>query len=114
MGIRFDFISIETVAQSGHFDKQQYIQSSLRALSIDARQHNDEWKFRIYQGGFRSELIPEQFNAGIKKDVIEMVMAYVFKVQNSIPTDGFISPHAWVHVMLTRDKPKISFIEHKK
>lgn len=114
MGCRFARIVTGPIAASEHFDQERRLQSSFRALTINAKAADGGWDFHIRQDGFRSELLPDALNAEVKHKVVDGVIAYISKVHNALPTDGFITPSGWVHVMIIGSKPKISFHEEKK
>ena len=110
---KFDLISTGAITQSGHFNKDQYIQSGFRALSIAAHKVETTWKFSIHQGGFRSILFPESLQHEVKQMVVDNIIFYIDKVKHSRSTDGLIARQLWVYVMIIENRPKVSFNEIK-
>ncbi len=111
--IKFKTITTGNVTNSAYFEKEKHIQSSFRALSIHCFKNANLWEFSIFQSGFRSELLPNEFEIEVKTQTIHGVGKYIHKIIASIETDGLKSPQMWVHVMIINDKIKCNFNEIK-
>jgi hypothetical protein len=112
-GFKFNTISTGHITEAGRFKADSYIQSSFRGVSISAHQSDSQWLFKIYQSGFRTELLPAYLESEIKSFVQQRVVQYISKVQQSKETDGLRSPQLWGLVMIIEGKAKVEWQEHK-
>lgn len=110
---KFDYISFGHITQAGKFEKDIFFQSSIHPVSISARKSDNNWLFTIHQTGIRNELIPAENEAEIKKGIIQLVLGYIPKIQNSIDTDFLRQPQLWIYARIHEGRVSIDYREIK-
>lgn len=108
-GSKFHRISNGNISNSEHFEPDAYMQSSISGPTVDAYKREDIWLFGIHQNGFRTELLPHQFEAAIKEEIKNRILAFIHETLTSIDTDFLEHPVLRASIRVIANKASVSW-----
>jgi hypothetical protein len=112
----FKFVNISSGrSNSGHekFDKEAYVKSSIRIVTISGYKREGAWHFYLVLSSFRRELLPNEFGETARKLTIDKIKEYISRIRTSRETDLIHSLSIWGYLMISDSGLTINWIEGK-
>lgn len=79
------------------------VQRTVHAVSLGGKKEATGWRFRIYQSGFRDDLLPASVEVDVKNRAATEIRQYMDKATRFIETDFIQRSQLWVYYSVRED-----------